>query len=294
MSNNKEILVSIGIPIFNAEKYLNNAIRSVLNQTFKSFELILSDDGSTDNSLEIAKSFKDPRIIILSDGKNRGISYRLNEQIALAKGKYFARMDADDLMFPERIKVQFDFLQKNTQIDVIGSYALVIDDSNKILGLRKSMIPNTIIKCFDAVPFIHPTVIGKTDWFKEYYYKNELYGVEDSDLWIRSYKKSNFFVLEKPLLFYRDPLNVKYGTYKFRTLQLQKLYKKNSNLLGNSKYILLSYLKFLDYLKLSIYWILIFFKIDYLLIMRRNNYIDKTFRIQGIKIMDSILGTKII
>ena len=84
------VKISIGIPIYNAERFLESAIKSVLNQSFKEFELILSDDGSTDSSLEIASSFNDSRIRILNDDQNRGIAFRLNEKIRLARGKYFA------------------------------------------------------------------------------------------------------------------------------------------------------------------------------------------------------------
>jgi glycosyltransferase involved in cell wall biosynthesis len=269
------IKISIGIPIYNAERFLEFAIRSVLNQSLKEFELILSDDGSSDRSLEIAKSFNDPRIKVLSDGINKGMGQRLNEQIAISKGNYFVRMDADDIMFPNRLEIQLSFLQNNPEIDVVGSYAIVIDDENKILGLRTSTIPNSVKDCFSAVPFIHPSVTGKIDWFRKFQYANYLKGgVEDADLWIRSFNNSNFFIIKEPLIFYRDPLKLKFKVYKCRILQMQIIYKTNFNLLGKSEFNIY-YFKFRDFLKLSIYWISKVFMFDGFLIKNRNIRINK-------------------
>ena len=283
----RSTIVTIGIPIYNAEPFLKNAIKSVLNQSFQNWELILTDDGSKDQSLKISKSFDDPRITILSDGKNRGISYRLNQQISLAKGKYFARMDADDIMFPDRLEKQVEFLENNSIIDVVGSYAVVIDDNQQVLGLRKSIIPKTLESCFRSVPFIHPTIMGKTDWFKKYMYINELKGVEDADLWVRSFLQSNFFVIEEPLMFYRDPLKIKFKTYKFRTLQSQRLCKTNMDLLKNSKINKLK-LKLRGYSKLTIYWIFSILRMDKYLVSNRNCRIDRKSYNYYTSILDSI------
>lgn len=278
------IEISIGIPFYNAERFFALAVKSVLCQSFSAFELILSNDGSTDNSLEIAKSFNDPRIIILSDGINRGISYRLNEQIAISKGKYFVRMDADDIMFPERLNKQLEFLRTNPEIDVVGSYAVVIDDRNNLLGLRKSLIPDSIDKCFKSVPFIHPTVMGKTNWFKKYKYSNELKGVEDADLWIRSFNGSIFSLITEPLIFYRDPLNLKLSTYKFRTFQLLKLYKCNASLLNKSIYLSYKY-QLIAIVKLLIYSFFYHLNIDSIILKRRNQNITLSEKNNYLKII---------
>lgn len=111
--------ISIGIPFFNAEKYLEDAIKSVLAQTFQNWELILVDDGSTDRSLEIARSFVDPRIRIISDGSNRRLPYRLNQIINEAKYDIIARMDADDLMAVDRLEKQMKVLNENPEIDLV-------------------------------------------------------------------------------------------------------------------------------------------------------------------------------
>lgn len=266
---NQNIKVTIGIPCYNAEKFLVQSIKSVLNQSFQNWELILVDDGSTDNSLLIARAFKDERIRIISDGTNKGISYRLNQIINEAKGEYFCRMDADDIMFPDRLAIQIKYLQENPNTDVVGSFAVVIDDDNNILGLRKTSIPEHIAGCFKGVPFIHPTVTGKTKWFKKYGYTNDLKGVEDADLWIRSFNESKFVIVPEPLLFYRDPLKLKLKTYRFRIRQSIRLIQKNKSKIKNqlfstSKFIAIAIVKLFTYSLLN------FLNLEAFIMKRRN------------------------
>ena len=108
--------ISVGIAFYNAELFLENAISSVLNQSFKDFELILMNDGSTDCSLEIAQKFTDPRIKLFSDGKNLGLAQRLNMLVELARGDYFARMDADDIMHHQIFTKQYQIRLKTFAI----------------------------------------------------------------------------------------------------------------------------------------------------------------------------------
>ena len=125
------MFVSIGIPFYNAENFLLDAIRSVFAQTHKKWELILLDDGSEDRSLEIAQSIKDPRVRVYSDGKNKKLASRLNEIVKLAKYDIIARMDADDLMSPYRIKKQVEILAQNPHLDLISTGIYSVDDSFK-------------------------------------------------------------------------------------------------------------------------------------------------------------------
>ena len=106
-------LVSVVMPVYNAQKYLNKAIDSILAQTYKDFEFIIINDGSTDNSLQIIKKYqkKDKRIIV-KNKKNKGIVAALNDGIKLSRGKYLARMDADDISLPSRFEVQVNFMEK--------------------------------------------------------------------------------------------------------------------------------------------------------------------------------------
>lgn len=191
-------LVTIAIPIYNADHYLEFAVRSIINQTYDNWELLLMEDGSKDNSAEIAKAIasEDQRIIYISDGVNKGLVYRLNQSIMLAKGKYYARMDADDIMAVSRIEKEVKCLIDNPNIDVVGCSAMLIDEANKICGSQN-------MKGVEDF-FIHPSVMGKTEWFKKHRYDPSAVRIEDKDLWLRTSTKNVFYNIEEPLLFYRS------------------------------------------------------------------------------------------
>lgn len=196
--------VTVAIPFYNCENYLSKAIISVINQSYQNWELLLIDDGSTDSSKEIVESFAvdDPRIRIVSDGINRGLVYRLNQSIQLARGVYYARMDADDIMHTDRLKEQLDFFSVHSAIDILGTSAYTIDQNDKLQDL--------II--YDGIPhtdpfhpcFLHPSVMGKTDWFRKYLYDSDYERMEDLELWLRAAKESSYYNLKKPLMFYRE------------------------------------------------------------------------------------------
>ena len=198
-------MLTIGIPFYNSEKFLSKAIQSVLKQTYTNWTLILLDDGSTDNSLNIAKEFaeKDSRIKVLSDGQNKHLAYRLNEIAKLCQTKYLARMDADDIMHPERLEKQLKILEQNPEIDVLGSNAYSIDDNDNIQGIRMK-IDNNEFKLLDCKSFIHPSIIAKTTWFRANPYDEKMVKAQDYELWQRTLSKSVFKVYTQPLLFYRE------------------------------------------------------------------------------------------
>lgn len=191
-------LVTIAIPIYNAEKYLDYAICSCINQTYTNWELLLMCDGSTDNSLQIAESYaaKDARITVVNDCVNKGLVYRLNQSVKMAKGKYYARMDADDIMGINRIEEQVIFLEGHSDIDLVGSSIMIIDDNNSIVGSGAS---------FGSVSgFFHPTVMGHTEWFRNNPYSEWAVRAEDKELWCRTNHNSHFWSINKTLLFYRE------------------------------------------------------------------------------------------
>src|SRR5215207_5701854 len=119
--------VTIGLPFYNAANTLASAVRSVFAQTYHDWELILVNDGSSDRSLEIADAVKDPRIRVMSDGRNKGLAARLNEITSSACGRYIARMDADDLMHPDRLARQVALLQTRPRVDVVGTATYATD-----------------------------------------------------------------------------------------------------------------------------------------------------------------------
>ncbi len=250
----EDVLVSIGIPFYNAEKYLKEAIQSVINQSYSNWELILLDDGSTDNSLEIAHSFIDKRIKVISDGQNKKLVRRLNELVRLSSGDLYARMDADDIMHFDRIKTQVDFLLNNTDVDVVGSSYYSIDIENNINGV-KNMPPklSTVKDVLKYGCFAHPTVMGRITWFKENLYDEKWTKMmEDFELWIRTVQKSNFRNINKPLLYYRNvgvPTIRKYKSQTFnviKVIQARDLY--NIHLSDSIYYSIKNYLKILTYI----------------------------------------------
>lgn len=260
------------MPAFNAERFIAQAIKSVLNQTFSDFELIITDDGSTDRTVEIAQSFNDPRITVISDGENKGISYRLNQQIDLAKGKYFARMDADDIMFSDRIEFQVNFLRAHPDIDLIGGGAIIIDDNSKIIGKReinKKCIKLTPDEIRKGNSFIHPTVMGKVEFFKNFGYCDKYKGVEDVYLWHQSCNNCNLYILQKKVLFYRDPLKYKISTFLFRSKQSRKLLRDPDFLHIYERHSKFKRL-FKNYIQTIIVPIISFLGLDAFLIKRRN------------------------
>ena len=131
-------MISIGIPFYNAQQYLGYAIGSVLSQTYENWELILVNDGSTDNSLNIANMYaeEDSRIRVVSDSRNKKLPYRLNQLIEESTGDFIARMDADDIMHPERLEKQLSFLETNKRYDLVSTGLVSIDKDNIVaIGL---------------------------------------------------------------------------------------------------------------------------------------------------------------
>lgn len=241
----EEPLVTVGIPVFNAEKYVEKAVRSVLEQTYSNIELIITNDGSTDNSMEIIRKIKDPRIRLYDDCTHKGISYRLNEQVRLANGQFFARMDADDIMKKNRIETQLEFFAKHPEATMVGSTVEVIDDSESIVGWRGMNTPDDRGNVYCRVKsFLHPTIMGPISWFRETPYRSECDSCEDFDLWLRTNNDATFYEVGTPLLFYRDSRNTNLSSYFKKRLterQVISLNKDSMSLLSFVYRMTLSY-----------------------------------------------------
>lgn len=260
-------LVTIGLSVYNAEKYLYLAIDSVLKQTFVNFEFIIIDDGSTDGSVAIVKSFRDDRILFISDGMNKGLPFRLNQIVELAKGDYVARMDADDIMFPERIETQIKILKSNPDIDILGSNAIIIDEDSKVLGVRYMPVNDELI---NVKGFIHPTIMATKLWFVKNPYDVKAIRMEDFELWFRTHDNNNFIQLSKPLLYYRELNSKVYLRYKKGIPTLVYVLKKY---LKEKKYnLFFRWIKrVLTYIiKFCVYYLFYVLKIDKFLL--KNKY----------------------
>lgn len=206
--------ISIGIPFYNAEQYLEDAICSVLAQTYEYWELILVDDGSTDNSLSIAKEYAcyDDRIRVISDGKNKKLPFRLNQIINESKYDFIARMDADDLMSNDRLEKQINFLTANKDIDFVTTSYLSIGTDNELTGVMN--IKNYQMKGAEILEgrtnLIHASLLARKDWYLRNMYNENSLLAEDYHLWLAAAKKDDlkYVVIEEPLYWYRVTENV--------------------------------------------------------------------------------------
>ncbi len=203
--------VTIGIPFYNAGQYLEMAIKSVFAQSYQDWELFLIDDGSSDNSLEIARAIKDPRVHVLSDGKNKKLAARLNEIIRLANYEYIVRMDADDLMDTTRIATQLNFLKSNPHLDLLSTGCISTTNNLEYLGSRGLDLPKIDFNdlLYKKAGPLHASIVGKTDWFRRNTYDESLQIAQDYDLWLRASKKGDFAIALIPdrLYYYREENN---------------------------------------------------------------------------------------
>lgn len=232
--------ITIAIPFYNAEEYLPDAIRSVFAQTFQDWELLLIDDGSTDASLAIANSVDDERVRVISDGKNKKLAARLNEVTKWAKYDYIVRMDADDLMMPDRIEKQLELFSKN-DVDIVTTGVYSVLNNLEIVGVRgvnyKSVTFQDILT--RKVGITHAALIAKKSWYERNKYDESLSIAQDLDLWLRTSKKNDLKVIsiDEPLYIYREENNV-------TRRKLIRAYKNERNMIRkygeNRFYILLA------------------------------------------------------
>lgn len=201
--------ISVVLPAYNCEAYLGKAIQSVLEQTFTGFELIVINDGSTDNTEYVILSFPDPRIVYLKNAANKGLIYTLNRGIETAQGRYIARMDADDICLPERLKKQKDFLDQHPGTAAVASSIEYINEKEEKTGtweLDRQAITQEQIR--RKMPFenciAHPTVMIRADILKKFKYNSYQKNIEDYDLWLRLLNRGHAIVkINEPLLLYR-------------------------------------------------------------------------------------------
>lgn len=195
--------ISVLMPAYNAEKYISEAIESILNQTFFDFEFIIINDGSTDNTVNIIKSYHDDRIILIDNQQNMGLVSVLNQGLKLASGEYIARMDADDISLPERFMKQIKFMDKHSQVGVLGTWFHIFGD--KINRLEKKPKYPKLKDFIITSPVGHPTVMMRKTFLDKYHlqYDPAYAHAEDYELWVRAVKYMKFANLPEVLLNYR-------------------------------------------------------------------------------------------
>ena len=199
-------MVTVAMPIYNAGAYLRLAVLSIVAQTFQRWELLIIDDGSTDNALEAIADIRDTRIRTFRDGKNKGLAVRLNEACAMAAGQFFARMDQDDVSYPERLRLQVEALQTDPGLDVVAGRAITIDENNGYTGMFAFAGTHAEIcaQPWRGFVFPHPAWMGRLEWFRKHRYAEPApYFCEDQELLLRTYRQSRFLALDQVVLAYR-------------------------------------------------------------------------------------------
>lgn len=206
MTFSADPLVSIGMPVRNCEHTLAAAIRSILRQTYQHWELLIIDDGSTDRTVDIVCSFEDARIRIVGDGFHVGLPARLNQAVRLSRGQYFARMDGDDICFPERLRRQVEYLEDHPGTDLLATSVVVFRGDGEVLGERRCPASHEEIsrRPWGSFPMPHPTWMGRTEWFRRHPYDIRAVRAEDQELLLRTHAYSRFAGLHDVLLGYRE------------------------------------------------------------------------------------------
>ena len=204
-----EPLVSVIIPCYNAEKYIEKSVRSILNQTYCNIEVLIADDASEDSSVDIIEMLKkeDSRIRLIKHQTNKKIVYTLNELIDIATGEYIARMDADDISLPERIEKQIRFMESHKNYAACGTNILEIDINDNVIGgenyAASEQETSFAVRFFN--PVCHPSVLFKADICKRNHYDEKYVYAEDYELWCRLILEKRYKIgnIQEYLFMYR-------------------------------------------------------------------------------------------
>jgi glycosyltransferase involved in cell wall biosynthesis len=213
--------VTVLMPVYNGEKYLKEAVDSILDQSFKDYEFLIIDDGSTDGSGEIIKSYADPRIKVLENGENLGLVTTLNKGIELARGEFIARMDCDDVSLPERLEKQVRFMDSRLDVGVCGTWLRKIGSAHDVVSYP---VEDKDIRWFLTINsmFAHPSVMLRHDLLTNHNlrYDANFPHAEDYELWTRIAKYCRLANLPEVLLLYRihgEQIGAKYNIEQVAT-----------------------------------------------------------------------------
>ena len=285
--------VSIGLPFHNNQGTLADAIRSVYAQSFNNWELILFDDGSKDDSLNIAQSVEDKRVKVVHREQNIGLGNSLNEIAKIASSRYLFRMDADDLMHPERIVKQLSCLINSPEVDLVGSIAYTINRQNNPTGIRGNPINRVSLESIlEHGLMVHPTVCGRTDWFRRNPYDESLTKAQDLELWCRTFRLSKFKVLPEALLFYREEADGDtYEKYKKTSVFVRQIARKYGPE-GSGRFFTLKLIT-KTHLKCIIYSLGAAFGLEHRLVSRGADNLENNEKEIAERVIDRILNTPV-
>jgi glycosyltransferase involved in cell wall biosynthesis len=199
-------VVSVIMSMRNSAATVGAAVGSVRLQSLRDWELIVIDDGSFDQSSAIVEGFHDERIRLVRESRSAGLAARLNQAVALSRGEFIARMDADDICFPERLSRQVVRLREDPQLDLVGCGAVVFASGSELIGEMPVGLDHQeiVARPFVGFPFPHPTWCGRASWFRNNPYDSTLRYAEDQDLLLRSFRHSKLGGLDTVLLGYRQ------------------------------------------------------------------------------------------
>ena len=191
--------------VHNGTAALRSAIRSLLWQTFSDWELLIVNDASTDSTGEVLRRFHDPRIRVFIENQQKGLAARLNQCVDHARGKYVARMDADDIAYPERFQRQVQYLDAHPEVDLLGHGVVLFTGEGHVLGTYPTACNHEEIcrRQWGGFPLAHPTWMGKRSWFARCRYDEAMTKGQDQALLLGSYRSSRFAALPEILLGYR-------------------------------------------------------------------------------------------
>lgn len=202
----KRPLISILMPFYNAEVFLAEAVASIRSQTWEEWELLAIDDGSADEGAKVIRGIGDPRIRLIRGTANRGLPARLNQGIDLAAGSLIARMDADDVAFPERLEQQASILLRQPLLDVVATNMVLINADGRPVGMeswRGADHHEVVARPGGGFHFNHATWLGRAGWFRRHRYREDAVRTEDDDLMLRSFRTSRFYRMPEVLYAYR-------------------------------------------------------------------------------------------
>lgn len=198
--------VTIAMPVRNAAETLDAAVQSVLAQSYQNWTLMVVDDGSTDATAEIMSRHPDGRIRYVADGRHLGLAVRLNQIIDGVDSDYLARLDADDVAYPERLERQVEFLIGNPDVDLVGSSALLFRGDGSIEGVLdvESLHDDLQTRQWQGFRIPHPSWMGRATWFRNYRYDPSMRRAQDQELLLRAVGSSRYACIPEILIGYRQ------------------------------------------------------------------------------------------
>lgn len=225
--------ISVLMPAYNVEKYIGEAVSSILNQVFSDFELIILNDGSSDNTSEIIRSFDDERIIFIDDNINKGKILRLNQGLSLSRGKYIAIMDADDISEKNRLLKQFKFLENNSNTGACGIWIHLFGEKNEVIRNpvnNEEIYLHLLNGCCFAMPLIRKDIIKRHNLS----FENDFWP-EDYMLWIKLANLTNLYTIPEVLYYYRihhsqisksKKITISEGAARVKNIHFRKMSQK--------------------------------------------------------------------